>query len=386
MAAVLVCVMAAVFWPDLSRGRDLVPILSALGLAMAIGVVALVPSLRAWLVRNRSAALVAGLVMMAAGLVLPVLLLGRYDAQWLVGGAVVLFVAGLALALLPRAATRMQEAYAAAPAVQRLRAAAVPAGFSGPREAMAAYGAVAARPLQWLLVAGPWVVVHGAVVAALILTRHARPAGEVDWGAVAAVLAGALLTLLALPSIAVGWSRTILLGRTPWTAALPGRAALGLAWPLLLIAFVAGGAERAFAGQAHQIDAWLGAGAPVTGAQVVDWAITALVLFYLAMVALVVPARAVGERAMTSSMSRAAVRKLGGSYFLGLLAVGLPWMALDAGLQAIAGSVQAAGLAAVALTLGGLVVRAVFLAVLAGYLSQVFTRVFASVEAAAQDG
>jgi hypothetical protein len=382
---VVIVAVALVAIAVVTRGRHLGPTLAAFGMVAAIIALGMAPKVRAWMARRRWVAIAAGLALIAAGIVLPLALADRLAADWAIGGAVMAVVAGVALVLMPGTAARFDQAYAALPTIRKVQAMALPADFSGPREAAAAVAELAARPLAWLAIAGPWIVLQWAELGLLLAVGHGlKPASaNAALVGIAALLAMLLFMLVGLIAIAVAWSRTVLNGAAGRIPALPDRATWSLLWPLILVFLVSQAGERSLAGAAHWIDVQLGPSAPVGGEGIMAWIVGALVAFYLAMVGLALPAKAVGDRAMTGGVSRAAVRRLGLGYFLGLACIALPWMAVSLALDWLGASFPVTGPVGIAVGLAGLPVNAAFVAVAAGYLARVYARVAPAVEAAA---
>jgi hypothetical protein len=373
-------------------GVDALPMVGA-GLIIALFVLGLTHAgVRTWVLAHAWLTRLTGALVGVGGLLSPFVIAPALDgsgatgAAW-INGAVLLSITGFTLVLLPHSIgqfVRNQDATRqAAPALKTMS----PGGISGWRDGLAALRAPFENGAATLRILSPWVVLTAAVWIAIA----ARPTDWIKtqppWLSALMVVAGLLVPILAVPTVAVAWHRFMAAAILPRTGiALPDRAALGyhrrLWLTLMALAFVAG----APASQAPEIARYLNItniGA-IRAIAVVLAATGGLVGLALAsQFALVLPAVAMRDDRVTSATSVMATRKLFPSFVIGLaMAIGpflIPLLMLPAAIKHWTGPGLSLGLVAV---VGGAVTLFLLMVVsAAGYLSRVHQRVFGPIPA-----
>ena len=279
-------------------------------------------------------------------------------------------VLGVSLFMLPRSAVRMRETAQVVRTLPPVGEGAIAPDFSGRRTAAEAYRMVLTRPLEWLMVAGPWMIVAVGGAPLLGLFRGAISLTA----AMLAILAWAVLNWLGMMLAAFYWQRQ--------AQGADGRASFGLALGYgarcLLFTLVALTVGRVAADQGRNF------GLTPAGVEVLSLVVSLVLLLYLGMLGLVLPSRAAGDPRLGAAVSMIYARRLKG-YLPGFLLATAPYLLVDAGLDqlAVAANLEPTSAAAMGVWVIRCLALGVWTCVGAGYLSLAYKAMEPSLPTAA---
>jgi hypothetical protein len=379
--------------------RNRIVLLVVIGVALAAAWVVVMPSVGSGTTADRLAmlGLILAVVAMIAALNLPrvralvetrkrlvsgigaaafaaavLVLIGGVQFGWSTGAtgsaAGALMVLGLCLVMLPGNAARMRQTMAAAKALPPVAEGRPAPDFSGRRAAAQAYGLVFNRPLEWLMVAGPWMIVAVGGAPLLGLFR-----GKISITvALLAILAWAVVNWLGMVLAAFFWQRRV----QGVSGGSPVMTALGYGARCLLFTLVALTVGRVVSDQARNF------GLAGEAVQAVSLALGLLMLLYLGLLGLVLPARAAGDGRVGGGVAMIHARRLKG-YLPGFMLATAPYLLVDASLDqaAVAANLAPTGPAAMGLWILRCLALGVWTCVGAGYLSLAYRAIEPSLAA-----
>ncbi len=192
------------------------------------------------------------------------------------------------------------------------------AKFSGPEAVLGAVLFLAAHPYTLLRVVGSWALLFwAALLTASLGLERLKAAGLLSPGLGILLLFVVLAVVaLSLPLAAVGWACFTATAKIP-PIARPG-VVWSYVWRMWLVSSIGGTLQEMLAPQAQLIATSLGHGEAELVGRVIIGLSYVLIALGLAKFALVLPAIAVGDRTVTTSLYGVAAQRLGRSYILGV--------------------------------------------------------------------
>lgn len=311
---------------------------AALITAAILGVI-LSPSARQWVLGHSGQVRILGFALLVGGpLVLPLLAIaaGLYEsnAGLVTGAGVVLGGLGAAAVILPTSLASAARDHARVRAVSHHRSGETP--VSAVRLALGSFAVLARDALPLLRIFGPWAMLNWIVyVAADAAIARGGEATDL-FPALLVLAAGVWMVLFTWPVLIVAWSRFVIERRyPPGGLALPDRAYLSVLWRgALLIGLLVTASEMAVS-QAPMLAQLVGLGDTATVAGLLQAAAFLGGFLLMSSFALVIPARAAGDREMSSAISAACLGRFHGGHVLGLVLILAPFLVLRELLQAL---------------------------------------------------